>query len=79
MQTNYYLIAKRYIIADGKTSLTFPLLIIAKLCNEIRQTMVTIHKLHLSINAVNSILNFNSDSIATEKERVHNNYYNYWI
>lgn len=50
-----------------------------KNCNEIRQTMVTIHKLHLSINAVNSILNFNSDSIATEKERAHNNYYNYWI
>ena len=47
--------------------------------NEIRQTMVTIHKLHLSINAVNSILNFNSDSIATEKERARNNYYNYWI
>lgn len=41
--------------------------------------MVTIHKLHLSINAVNSILNFNSDSIATEKERARNNYYNYWI
>lgn len=51
----------------------------SKNCNEIRQTMVTIHKLHLSINAVNSILNFNSDSIATEKERAHNNYYNYWI
>ena len=50
-----------------------------KNCNEIRQTMVTIHKLHLSINAVNSILNFNSDSIATEKERARNNYYNYWI
>lgn len=48
-------------------------------CDEIRQTVVTIHKLHLSINAVNSILNFNSNSIATEKERVHNNYYNYWI
>ena len=47
--------------------------------NEIRQTMIIIHKLHLSINAVNSILNFNSDSIATEKERAHNNYYNYWI
>ena len=51
----------------------------SKNCNEIRQTMVTIHKLHLSINAVNSILNFNSDSIATEKERARNNYYNYWI
>ncbi len=47
--------------------------------NEIRQAMVAVHKLHLSINAVNSILNFNSDSIATEKERAHNNYYNYWI
>ena len=51
----------------------------SKNCNEIRQTMVTIHKLHLSINAVNSILNFNSDSIATEKERARNNYYNYQI
>ena len=50
-----------------------------KNCNEIRQTMVTIHKLHLSINAVNSILSFNSNSLATEKERAHNNYYNYWI
>lgn len=48
-------------------------------CNEIRQTMVTIHKLHLSIDAVNSMLSFNSNSIATEKERAHNNYYNYWI
>lgn len=26
-----------------------------------------------------SKLNFNSDSIATEKERARNNYYNYWI
>lgn len=50
-----------------------------KNCNEIRQTMVAIHKLHLSINAVNSILMFNSNSITTEKERAHNNYYNYWI
>lgn len=50
-----------------------------KNCNEIRQTMVTIHKLHLSVNAVNSILSFNSNSLVTEKERAHNNYYNYWI
>lgn len=48
-------------------------------CNEIRQTMITIHKLHLSINAVNSILSFNSNFPATERERAHNNYYNYWI
>lgn len=47
--------------------------------NEIKQTMVAIHKLHLSINAVNSILMFNSNSITTEKERARNNYYNYWI
>lgn len=48
-------------------------------CNEIRQTMITIHKLHLSINAVNSILSFNSNFPSTERERAHNNYYNFWI
>lgn len=48
-------------------------------CNEIRQTMVAIHKLHLSINAVNSILMFNSSVAVSEKERERFNYYNYWI
>lgn len=50
----------------------------SKNCNEIRQTMVTIHKLHLSINAVNSMLmfNYNYDS---EREKNRCNYYNYWI
>lgn len=47
--------------------------------NEIRQTMVAIHKLHLSINAVNSILMFNSSVAVSEKERERFNYYNYWI
>lgn len=48
-------------------------------CNEIRQTMVAIHKLHLSINAVNSILMFNSSVAVSERERERFNYYNYWI
>lgn len=48
-------------------------------CNEIRQTMITIHKLHLSVNAVNSILSFRDNFPITERERAHNNYYNYWI
>lgn len=47
-------------------------------CNEIRQTMVTIHKLHLSINAVNSMLMFN-DGCDNEREKNRCNYYNYWI
>lgn len=48
-------------------------------CNEIRQTMIIIHKLHLSINAVNSILSFRDDFPSTNREREHCNYYNYWI
>lgn len=48
-------------------------------CNEIRQTMIIIHKLHLSINAVNSILSFRDSFPITDRERAHNNYYNYWI
>lgn len=49
-------------------------------CNEIRQTMIIIHKLHLSINAVNSILSFRDNfPLITDRERTHNNYYNYWI
>lgn len=48
-------------------------------CNEIRQTMIIIHKLHLSINAVNSILNFRDSFPITDRERARNNYYNYWI
>lgn len=47
--------------------------------NEIRQTMVAVHKLHLSINAVNSILMFNSSVTVSERERERFNYYNYWI
>lgn len=49
--------------------------------NEIKQTMVTIHKLHLSINAVNSMLMFRYNFVTTEreKERERFNYYNYWI
>lgn len=47
--------------------------------NEIKQTMVTIHKLHLSINAVNSMLMFRYDFITAERERERFNYYNYWI
>lgn len=49
----------------------------SKNCNEIRQTMVTIHKLHLSINAVNSMLMFKS--FVSSEARALNNYYNYWI
>lgn len=45
--------------------------------NEIRQTMVAVHKLHLSINAVNSMLMFKS--FASSEARALNNYYNYWI
>ena len=49
--------------------------------NEIKQTMVTIHKLHLSINAVNSMLMFRHNFITAERERERErfNYYNYWI
>lgn len=47
--------------------------------NEIRQTMVAVHKLHLSINAVNSMLMFNSSVAVSERERERFNYYNYWI
>ena len=45
--------------------------------NEIRQTMVVVHKLHLSINAVNSMLMFKS--FVSSEARALNNYYNYWI
>lgn len=45
--------------------------------NEIRQTMVAVHKLHLSINAVNSMLMFKS--FVSNEARALNNYYNYWI
>ena len=52
-------------------------------CNEIKQTMITIHKLHLSINAVNSVLMFNSNFVTTDfittERRMRCNYYNYWI
>nr|DAE13341.1 MAG TPA: hypothetical protein [Siphoviridae sp. ctLqe90] len=49
--------------------------------NEIKQTMVTIHKLHLSINAVNSMLMFRYNFVTAERERERErfNYYNYWI
>ena len=39
--------------------------------------MVAVHKLHLSINAVNSMLMFKS--FASSEARALNNYYNYWI
>lgn len=47
--------------------------------NEIKQTMIQIHKLHLSINAVNTILMFNQYRFDDIRETASRNYYNYWI